>query len=146
MKLASATTFLAIAFGPSVSSFTTPVRLSSSPSSLSTIRTTTLFAEQPSSGGNNKHNINALNWSKNNPFVNLCTTAALSAFLWGSPSLVAEQALNHNVPPLVSHMLQQSSTVANAREKASGTGSRVNKDPESLLRLGLPIKSKEVCS
>jgi len=35
-------------------------------------------------------------------------------------------------------------TVAYAKEKASGTGSRVNKDPESLLRYGLPIpKSKE---
>jgi len=31
-----------------------------------------------------------------------------------------------------------------AKEMASGTGSRVNKDPESLLRYGLPIKNKEV--
>jgi len=34
--------------------------------------------------------------------------------------------------------------VANAKEMASGTGSRVNKDPESLLRYGLPINNKEV--
>jgi hypothetical protein len=32
-----------------------------------------------------------------------------------------------------------------AKEMASGSGSRVNKDPESLLRLGLPIANKEVC-
>jgi hypothetical protein len=31
-----------------------------------------------------------------------------------------------------------------AKEMASGSGSRVNKDAESLLRLGLPIKDKEV--
>jgi len=31
-----------------------------------------------------------------------------------------------------------------AKEMASGTGSRVNKDPESLLRYGLPIQNKEV--
>ena len=35
--------------------------------------------------------------------------------------------------------------VVNAKEMASGTGSRVNKDPESLLRYGLPINNKEVC-
>lgn len=34
--------------------------------------------------------------------------------------------------------------VVNAKEMASGTGSRVNKDPESLLRYGLPINNKEV--
>jgi hypothetical protein len=34
--------------------------------------------------------------------------------------------------------------MAQAKEKASGSGSRVNKDPESLLRYGLPIQNKEV--
>jgi hypothetical protein len=39
----------------------------------------------------------------------------------------------------------QSSVMADAKEMASGSGSRVNKDAESLLRLGLPIpKAKEV--
>lgn len=33
---------------------------------------------------------------------------------------------------------------ASAKEMASGTGSRVNKDAESLLRYGLPITNKEV--
>lgn len=35
-------------------------------------------------------------------------------------------------------------TVANAKELASGSGSKVNKDPNSLLRLGLPGQPKEV--
>jgi hypothetical protein len=35
--------------------------------------------------------------------------------------------------------------IANAKEMASGSGSRVNKDPESLLRYGLPIQNKDVC-
>jgi len=34
--------------------------------------------------------------------------------------------------------------IVHAKEMASGSGSRVNKDPESLLRYGLPIKNKEV--
>jgi hypothetical protein len=70
----------------------------------------------------------------------------MTATLWGSPALLAEQALNsqQHLPPMVSHMLVDKSMIANAREKASGTGSRVNKDPESLLRLALPIKNKEV--
>jgi len=38
------------------------------------------------------------------------------------------------------------SYTAMAKEMASGSGSRVNKDPESLLRLGLPINNKEVRS
>ena len=35
-------------------------------------------------------------------------------------------------------------SVAVAKEMASGSGSRVNKDADSLLRYGLPIKNKEV--
>ncbi|CAJ1962637.1 unnamed protein product [Cylindrotheca closterium] len=58
-------------------------------------------------------------------------TAAMTAFLWAAPM------------PLT-HELHGSSYIANAVEKASGTGSRVNKDADSLLRLGLPIKNKEV--
>jgi hypothetical protein len=36
------------------------------------------------------------------------------------------------------------SNVAVAKEMASASGSRVNKDAESLLRYGLPINNKEV--
>lgn len=69
-------------------------------------------------------------------------TAFLSASLWASPAAlmglpqVATNVEKAAVAPWVS--------VANAKEMASGTGSRVNKDPESLLRLGLPINNKEV--
>ena len=60
--------------------------------------------------------------------------------------MVSEQVVvNHpSSPPMVTQVLVDHSTMASAKEKASGTGSRVNKDPESLLRLGLPIKNKEV--
>lgn len=36
-----------------------------------------------------------------------------------------------------------SSSIASAKEMASGSGTRVNKDPESLLRLALPINNKD---
>ena len=49
---------------------------------------------------------------------------------------------NHFNNPIMA--IQQHVTV-NAKEMASGSGSRVNKDPESLLRYGLPIQNKEVC-
>lgn len=68
----------------------------------------------------------------NSVVAKTCATAVMTAFLWGTPGVLSE----HNNLPFVD--------VANAVEKASGTGSRVNKDAESLLRLGLPIKNKEV--
>ena len=77
-------------------------------------------------------------------FAKFCATATMTAFLWGSPALLAEQASRHNFPWLSGDAVQQA-TVASARDKASATGSRVNKDPYSLLRLSLPIKNKEVC-
>lgn len=46
--------------------------------------------------------------------------------------------------PSVSGNYVIASSVASAKEMASGSGTRVNKDPESLLRYGLPIKNKEV--
>lgn len=68
---------------------------------------------------------------------------ALAAALWAAPATMAG--------PMVSHFPGASgndviaSSIASAKEKASGTGTRVNKDPESLLRYGLPINNKEVC-
>jgi hypothetical protein len=52
--------------------------------------------------------------------------------LWSTPVNPETQSAFFATPPAV------------AKEMASGSGSRVNKDPESLLRLGLPIKNKEV--
>eukprot|EP00522_Entomoneis_paludosa_P017186 CAMPEP_0172444822 /NCGR_PEP_ID=MMETSP1065-20121228/4823_1 /TAXON_ID=265537 /ORGANISM="Amphiprora paludosa, Strain CCMP125" /LENGTH=466 /DNA_ID=CAMNT_0013195523 /DNA_START=107 /DNA_END=1507 /DNA_ORIENTATION=+ len=68
-------------------------------------------------------------------------SAFLAASLWSSPFVPN----NHHDLLLVSNQAGQiNSMVANAKEMASGTGSRVNKDAESLLRYGLPIKNKEV--
>jgi hypothetical protein len=129
MKFASALAVLALAPSAEVGAFGT---LSPPTSRM----TTALHANK---NDNKQH-------AKNNPFVNFCATAAMTAFLWGSPVLVSEQMVNHpSTPPMLSQVLVDQSTIASAREKASGTGSRVNKDPESLLRLGLPIKNKEVC-
>jgi uncharacterized paraquat-inducible protein A len=71
------------------------------------------------------------------------TMAALVAStIWASPAAMAPY-----------YMMQQNDNqdntiitmgVATAKDKASGSGSRVNKDPESLLRYGLPIQNKEV--
>jgi hypothetical protein len=77
--------------------------------------------------------------SNNNLVARACATAAMTAFLWGAPGIVAEQTMSNNLPFPV-----ETSTIANAVEKASGTGSRVNKDADSLLRYGLPIQNKEV--
>jgi cyclophilin family peptidyl-prolyl cis-trans isomerase len=73
-----------------------------------------------------------------------CAMAMMTTLLWGAPSLVAQQVYQQiestSPPPMIQMVM------ANAKEKASGSGSRVNKDAESLLRYGLPIKNKEVRS
>lgn len=64
---------------------------------------------------------------------------ALAAALWVAPATIAG--------PVTSHFPGNNviaSSVASAKEMASGSGTRVNKDPESLLRYGLPINNKEV--
>lgn len=64
---------------------------------------------------------------------------ALAAALWVAPATIAG--------PVISHFPGNNviaSSVASAKEMASGSGTRVNKDPESLLRYGLPINNKEV--
>jgi len=67
-------------------------------------------------------------------------TALVTASLWTAPAFLASSSNNGMMTPLTQ------STTAVAKEMASGSGSRVNKDPESLLRLGLPINNKEVRS
>jgi len=110
----------------------TPVAAFTNPS-LNTRQTTSLQAEL-----NNNNNIK-------NVFTNFYAIAAMSAFLWGSPTMLAEQASTHQYqfPFGLNNVIEQN-VMANAQDKASATGSRVNKDPESLLRLGLPINNKEV--
>ena len=77
-----------------------------------------------------------------NILAKAAATACMTAFLWGSPTVMVQQMDSSNmmgVPPAV---IEQ--TMASAVEKASGSGSRVNKDADSLLRYALPIKNKEV--
>lgn len=62
----------------------------------------------------------------------------LTGLLWTAPVTLLDQA--ENLPFLP----RRENVVVQAKEMASGTGSRVNKDPESLLRYGLPINNKEV--
>lgn len=69
---------------------------------------------------------------------------ALAAALWVAPATMAGP-LSSTFPNYIANNNMISSSIANAKEMASGSGTRVNKDPESLLRLGLPIKNKEVC-
>ena len=64
--------------------------------------------------------------------VRSATASALAALLLLSPL---------QAPPGVAPWL---SPVAQAKELASGSGSRVNKDPNSLLRLGLPSQPKKM--
>jgi len=66
----------------------------------------------------------------------------LAGAIWASPAaLVGGDASSSN--PFMNEI--RTSVVADAKEMASGSGARVNKDPESLLRLGLPIpKDKEI--
>jgi len=61
----------------------------------------------------------------------------LSAFLWSSPLITSQPHDGHLRFGL-------DNNIAIAKEMASGSGSRVNKDPESLLRYGLPIDNQEV--
>lgn len=61
------------------------------------------------------------------------SAAFVTAALWSAPALLysnENQFVNLNQ--------------VHAKEMASASGSRVNKDPESLLRYGLPINNKEV--
>jgi hypothetical protein len=81
----------------------------------------------------------------------------LAGAIWAAPSaFVASTNLeyndgaihnsnnNHYPTPLFLNGIR-SSVAAEAKEMASGSGSRVNKDAESLLRYGLPIpKDKEI--
>lgn len=64
--------------------------------------------------------------------------AILTGLLWTSPVALVEQT-NINLP-----FVNRQNVEVQAKEMASGSGSRVNKDAESLLRYGLPIKNKEV--
>lgn len=67
---------------------------------------------------------------------------ALAAAIWAAPATIAGPVTSYF--PSASGGDAIASSVASAKEMASGSGTRVNKDPESLLRYGLPINNKEV--
>lgn len=68
----------------------------------------------------------------------------LAGSLWASPSAVVSTLGSGDGSPMWVDNIK-TTVVADAKEMASGSGARVNKDPESLLRYGLPIpKDKEI--
>ena len=91
--------------------------------------TATTATTQLHAAANNKNNYDNL---MAHVAKQVASALVVGATFWASPAAIAPHYPNSIVG------------VANAKEKASGSGSRVNKDPESLLRYGLPIKNKEV--
>jgi hypothetical protein len=84
-------------------------------------------------------------WSK------VGTMAAISLALWAGPTTLVASTINIGASVDQQQQQHQGNTAslqqyfsASAKEMASGSGSRVNKDAESLLRYSLPIKNKEV--
>lgn len=72
-------------------------------------------------------------------------TTCMAAAIWASPSAIigSIDSTDFSNNMIVNEV--RSASVADAKEMASASGSRVNKDPESLLRYGLPIpKDKEI--
>jgi cyclophilin family peptidyl-prolyl cis-trans isomerase len=65
-------------------------------------------------------------------------SALVAGALWAAPA-----ATTHVVWP-IHHSWFATTSIASAKEMASASGSRVNKDAESLLRYGLPINNKEI--
>ena len=129
---------------PPVVAFINPLSSSSSSSSTFNIQqkqATTLQATEH----NNDESRNDVGFFNKNSITNCFATAAMSALLWVSPAMLAEQTstAQYQLPLGLNNAIERN-FVADAQDKASATGSRVNKDAESLLRLGLPIKNKEV--
>jgi hypothetical protein len=94
-------------------------------------RPMTLLAAAPNNSNSKNKNSNPLDVLSTNLGKALATTFLVTASLWSTPGVTSSSPFFPN---------QQ----AMAKEMASGSGSRVNKDPESLLRYGLPINNKEV--
>jgi len=75
---------------------------------------------------------------------NVIAATAMAAAVWTSPASLTSIAPTISSGDNAPLSIVSDIGTANAVEKASGTGSRVNKDAESLLRYGLPINNKEV--
>jgi hypothetical protein len=97
---------------------------------------------------------------QNYPFHKALKAGVVAAALWlnlpglvavvdvQDPSVAGTAALPTHETIVDRHphrrVVVQTHRAAFAKEMASGSGSRVNKDAESLLRYGLPIQNKEV--
>lgn len=117
------------AFAPQARSINTPA-----------VRTSAIYATKPQNDNNNVfdtlENVDAT-------IKGAISGMALAAALWAAPATMAGP-MSSNFPSVASGNNVIASSVASAKEMASGSGTRVNKDPESLLRYGLPINNKEV--
>ena len=103
-------------------------------------RTVPIYATKPSQNDNNivVDTLEAVDATVKGAMSGM----ALAAAFWVAPATMAGP-ITSNFPGVADNVMATS--VASAKEMASGTGTRVNKDPESLLRYGLPIDNKEVC-
>jgi hypothetical protein len=113
------------------------------PANTHVVRTPHLSATSPTSPNESHIVVNTLE-DINVKVKGALSGLALAASLWAAPAMIAPMATY--IP--MTHSGYNNvivTSVANAKEMASGTGTRVNKDPESLLRYGLPINNKEVC-
>jgi len=109
----------------------------------STTTTTQLNAQND--GTDKFHRSMSSNWRGIQDNVKGAVAATLLAgSLWASPSALVSTVGSGEGSPVWLEGIT-SSVVADAKEMASGSGARVNKDAESLLRYGLPIpKDKEI--
>ena len=99
------------------------------PTGSSTSKTTTLQATQ-----NDNNDLISVLKETHKYATKAVASALVAGALWAAPA-----ATNVLLPP--NHFV---TSIASAKEMASASGSRVNKDAESLLRYGLPINNKEV--
>lgn len=130
MKITATSLFLLLASSSQafvVLSPTTTTSLSSSSSSPSLSATTDNNNDDTNSNNNN---------SIQTIVSNMAGFAFATSVMWSAPAMMPSI--------LPDNYSNNPNVVAMAIEKASGSGSRVNKDADSLLRYGLPITNKEV--
>lgn len=141
MKIGIHTLAILLSCTASVSAFAPSSIKSSTASSSSTSHSFALNAER------NSNNVTSKQQSLPDQVKAIMASTFMAAALWASPPAALFNTLDGSSSS--SNMMNEIRTtiVADAKEMASGSGSRVNKDPESLLRYGLPIpKDKEVSS
>lgn len=107
--------------------------------------TTTTRLDAQNDGTDSFHRAVSDNWRGIQDNVKSVVAATLLAgSLWASPSALVSTVGSGDGSPVWMDGIT-STVVADAKEMASGSGARVNKDAESLLRYGLPIpKDKEI--